>query len=45
MEEGVDLHDFTPTRAHLSLQEVYEDLSHQNDGRHLTGGVPDDTAW
>ena len=44
-EECTELQGVTPTRAHLSLQEVYGDFSHHNDRRHLTGGVPDNTVW
>ena len=32
-------------RAHLSLQEVYGDFLHHNDGTHLVEGVSDDTTW
>ena len=44
-EEVADLKGFTPARAHLSLREVYGDFSHQNNGTHLAGGVPDDAMW
>ena len=44
-KEGADLQDFTPSREHLLLQEVYGDSPHHNDGTHLTGGVPDDAIW
>ena len=45
MEEGGELQDFTPARAHLLFWEVYGDFSHHNDGRHLTGGFPDNTVY
>ena len=44
-EEGVDLQVFTPVRENLSLQEVYGDFYHHNNGMHLAGGVPDDAMW
>ena len=45
IEEGADLQGFTPTRVHLSFQEVYGYLPHHNDGTHLVGGVLDDATW
>ena len=44
-EEGADLQGFTPAREHLSLWEIYRDLTHHNDRTHLSGGVPDDATW
>ena len=41
----MDLPDFTPERAHLSLWEFYGDFPHHNDGSHLNGGVADDAIW
>ena len=45
MEEGVDLQGFTPARAHLSLQEVYGEFPHHNNGTKMSGIVPDDATW
>ena len=44
-EEYADMKDFNPSKAHLSLQEVYGDFPNHNDGVHLTGGVPDSAVW
>ena len=44
-EENADLPYFTPENAHLFLQKVYGDLSHNNDGSHLDEGVTDDAIW
>ena len=41
-EEGKDLQEFNPVKARLLLREVYGDFPHNNDGTHLSGGVPDD---
>ena len=44
-EEGAGPQGFTPSRAYLSLQEVYGYLPHQNCGTHLVGVVPDNAIW
>ena len=44
-EEGVDLPNFPPSRAHLLLTGVYGDQLHHNDGSHLDGGVADGVVW
>ena len=45
MEEGADLQYFTPSRAHMSLREVYGELLYHNNGMHLTGQVSDNSVW
>ena len=44
IEEGADLQGFTPVREHLSLREVYGELTQHNDGMHLVGLVLDDAT-
>ena len=45
MQEGGELQGFIPARAHVSLQEVYGEFPHHNDGTHLAGGFMDDAVW
>jgi hypothetical protein len=44
-EEGADHRGVSLTEADRRLDAVYGDHPHQNDGRHLNGGVPDDPMW
>ena len=44
-EENADLPGFTPERAHLLLQGVYEDFLYHKDGLHLEGRVTDNAIW
>lgn len=45
MEEGADLPGYIATQADRMLDAVYGDHPHQNDGRHLHGGVASDNLW
>ena len=45
MEDGADLPEHVSTEADRRLDSVYGDHPHQNDGRHLDGGVADDPFW
>jgi len=44
-EEGADKPESVQTEADGHLDSVYGDHPHQNDGRHLDGGVADDPFW
>ena len=44
-KEGLNLTNFTPSRVHLLLQEVYGDKPYLNDWAHLGGGVAEDAVW
>jgi hypothetical protein len=44
-EEGADSPEYVATEADRRLDSVYGDHPHQNDGRHLNGGVADDPFW
>ena len=45
LTENADLPDHILTPVDKLLDEVYGDHIHQNDGRHLDGGVQDDGFW
>jgi hypothetical protein len=45
LDPGADLPGFTPVQADRLLDEVYGDHPHQNDGRHLDGGIEGDATW
>ena len=44
-EEGTELPNFPPARAHLLLKLVYVDLPHHSNRYHMGRGVPDDNVW
>ena len=44
-DEGADLEEYELTEADALLDSVYGDHAHSNDGRHLNGGIEDDTRW
>ena len=44
-EKMLDLANQQSTECDDKLISVYGDTTHRNDGRHLHGGVPDDTVW
>ena len=43
--EKPDLEGFTPSAADLKLKTVFGDYLHDNDGHHLTGGIPNNSMW
>jgi hypothetical protein len=45
LEEGADLPGYESTPADQLLDSVYGDHPHNNDGRHLDGGIIDDQKW
>ena len=44
-DPGADRPGFEPVPADKLLEAVYGDWPHQNDGRHLDGGVEGDATW
>ena len=44
-EEGTELPNFPPARAHLLLKLVYVDFPHHSNRYHMGRGVPDDDVW